>query len=207
VTTEITSLPQLTPEGLPLALARRAAQVSRMARAVAELEERGPRGDCTSGCRSRTHLAQHHLHSGSGSVKRARWSRQRCYQLCTRALIAFPITCGTPITAPAPKPQRGHRYRWILSQRLPRQSASSCPRPPGHPPALPPAISCSGSGTRDLGNALRAADRATGEAHNKAREDRSVRRTPPRLLIAWMGRSFFGAANIAGACELRVPGG
>src|SRR5215470_4301631 len=41
VTTEITSLPQLTPEGLPLALARRAAEVTRMANAVAKLEERG----------------------------------------------------------------------------------------------------------------------------------------------------------------------
>jgi hypothetical protein len=41
VTTEITSLPQLTPEGLPLALAQRAAEETRMARAVADLEERG----------------------------------------------------------------------------------------------------------------------------------------------------------------------
>ena len=41
VTTEITSLPQLTPEGLPLALARRAAEATRMAKAVAGLEERG----------------------------------------------------------------------------------------------------------------------------------------------------------------------
>src|ERR1051326_6666906 len=41
VTTEITSLPQLTPEGLPLALARRAAEETRMAKAAAELEARG----------------------------------------------------------------------------------------------------------------------------------------------------------------------
>ena len=41
VTTEITSLPQLTPEGLQLALARRAAEDTRMAKAVADLEERG----------------------------------------------------------------------------------------------------------------------------------------------------------------------
>jgi hypothetical protein len=41
VTTEITSLPQLTPEGLPLALARRAAEETRMVKAVADLEERG----------------------------------------------------------------------------------------------------------------------------------------------------------------------
>lgn len=41
VTTEITSLPQLTPEGLPLALARRAAEETRMANAVADLVERG----------------------------------------------------------------------------------------------------------------------------------------------------------------------
>jgi hypothetical protein len=41
VTSEITSLPQLTPEGLPLALARRAAEDVRMASAAAELEERG----------------------------------------------------------------------------------------------------------------------------------------------------------------------
>src|SRR6516162_7654366 len=41
VTTEITSLPQLTPEGLPLALARRAAEATRMARAAQALEERG----------------------------------------------------------------------------------------------------------------------------------------------------------------------
>lgn len=41
VTTEITSLPQLTPEGLPLALARRAAEQKRMLKAVAELEQRG----------------------------------------------------------------------------------------------------------------------------------------------------------------------
>src|ERR1051326_5301038 len=41
VTTEISSLPQLTPEGLPLALARRAAEDTRMAKAVADLEERG----------------------------------------------------------------------------------------------------------------------------------------------------------------------
>src|ERR1051326_4044704 len=41
VTTEISSLPQLTPEGLPLALARRAAEDRRMANAVAKLEERG----------------------------------------------------------------------------------------------------------------------------------------------------------------------
>ena len=41
VTTEITSLPQLTPEGLPLALARRAAEVTRMVNAAASLEERG----------------------------------------------------------------------------------------------------------------------------------------------------------------------
>lgn len=40
VTTEITSLPQLTPEGLPLALARRAAEQARMARAATALEER-----------------------------------------------------------------------------------------------------------------------------------------------------------------------
>jgi hypothetical protein len=41
VTTEITSLPQLTPEGLPLALARRAAEHALMARAATDLEERG----------------------------------------------------------------------------------------------------------------------------------------------------------------------
>jgi hypothetical protein len=41
VTTEITSLPQLTPEGVPLALARRAAEATRMAKAAAALEERG----------------------------------------------------------------------------------------------------------------------------------------------------------------------
>ena len=41
VTTEITSLPQLTPEGLPLALARRAAEETRMTRAAAELEAHG----------------------------------------------------------------------------------------------------------------------------------------------------------------------
>jgi hypothetical protein len=41
VTTEISSLPQLTPEGLPLALARRAAEETRMARAARVLEERG----------------------------------------------------------------------------------------------------------------------------------------------------------------------
>jgi hypothetical protein len=36
-----TSLPQLTPEGLPLALERRAAEETRMVKAVADLEERG----------------------------------------------------------------------------------------------------------------------------------------------------------------------
>src|SRR5215831_5637097 len=41
VTTEITSLPQLTPEGLPLALARRAAEATRLAKAAADLVERG----------------------------------------------------------------------------------------------------------------------------------------------------------------------
>lgn len=41
MTTEITSLPQLTPEGLPLALVRRAAEQTRMARAATELAERG----------------------------------------------------------------------------------------------------------------------------------------------------------------------
>ena len=41
VTTEITSLPQITPEGLPLALARRAAEQTRMVKAVAELEAHG----------------------------------------------------------------------------------------------------------------------------------------------------------------------
>jgi hypothetical protein len=41
MTTEISSLPQLTPEGLPLALARRAAEQTRMASAVADLVERG----------------------------------------------------------------------------------------------------------------------------------------------------------------------
>jgi hypothetical protein len=41
VTTEITSLPQLTPEGLPLALARRAAEETRMARAVEALVKHG----------------------------------------------------------------------------------------------------------------------------------------------------------------------
>src|ERR1051326_7275716 len=40
VTTEITSLPQLTPDGLPLSLARRAAEVTRMVNAAAKLEER-----------------------------------------------------------------------------------------------------------------------------------------------------------------------
>ena len=41
VTTVISSLPQLTPEGLPLALARRAAEETRMARAAEDLVERG----------------------------------------------------------------------------------------------------------------------------------------------------------------------
>jgi hypothetical protein len=41
VTTEITSLPQLTSEGLPLALARQAAEAKRMVKAMAELVERG----------------------------------------------------------------------------------------------------------------------------------------------------------------------
>jgi hypothetical protein len=41
VTTEITSLPQLTPDGLPLALARRAAEHARMARAATDLAEHG----------------------------------------------------------------------------------------------------------------------------------------------------------------------
>jgi hypothetical protein len=41
VTTEITILPQLTPEGVPLALARRAAEQTRMARAAQALVERG----------------------------------------------------------------------------------------------------------------------------------------------------------------------
>ncbi len=41
VTTEITSLPQLTAEGLPLTQVRRAAEATRMAKAAADLEERG----------------------------------------------------------------------------------------------------------------------------------------------------------------------
>jgi hypothetical protein len=41
ITTEITSLPQLTAEGQPLALARRAAEATRLASAAAELEARG----------------------------------------------------------------------------------------------------------------------------------------------------------------------
>jgi hypothetical protein len=41
VTTEITSLPQLTADGLPLALTRRAAGTTRMANAAAALEARG----------------------------------------------------------------------------------------------------------------------------------------------------------------------
>lgn len=41
VTTEIPSLPQLTPEGLPLTLARRAAEHARMARSAIDLEKRG----------------------------------------------------------------------------------------------------------------------------------------------------------------------
>jgi hypothetical protein len=41
VTTEITSLPQLAPEGMLLAIALRAAEEKRMAKAAAELEECG----------------------------------------------------------------------------------------------------------------------------------------------------------------------
>ena len=59
VTTEITSLPQLTPEGLPLALARRAAEATRMAKAVAELEKRGEAVTSRS-LAAAAHLAREH---------------------------------------------------------------------------------------------------------------------------------------------------
>ena len=57
VTTEITSLPQLTPEGLPLALARRAAEDTRMVNAAAELEERGEAVTARAAGRSRAYFA------------------------------------------------------------------------------------------------------------------------------------------------------
>ena len=41
MTTEITSLPQLTAEGVPLALARRAAEDIRLANAATALEAQG----------------------------------------------------------------------------------------------------------------------------------------------------------------------
>ena len=60
VTTEISSLPQLTPEGLPLALARRAAEDRRMANAVAKLEARRGRDRSGSG-RDHAHLTDHRV--------------------------------------------------------------------------------------------------------------------------------------------------
>ena len=62
VTTEITSLPQLTPEGLPLALARRAAEVMRMVNAVAKLEERGEAVTSRAAGRGRAYFAQYRVH-------------------------------------------------------------------------------------------------------------------------------------------------
>ena len=62
VTTEITSLPQLTPEGLPLALARRAAEARRMAGAEARVGRSGRGGHFAGAGREGTHLAEHCMH-------------------------------------------------------------------------------------------------------------------------------------------------
>ena len=67
VTTEIASLPQLTPKGLPLALARREASVTRMSKAAAELEERG------ESVTARTLAAAAHISLNTACA----WLRQR----------------------------------------------------------------------------------------------------------------------------------
>jgi hypothetical protein len=59
ITTEITSLPQLTPEGLPLALARRAAEATRMAKAAGELEVRGE-AVAARAVAAATHISREH---------------------------------------------------------------------------------------------------------------------------------------------------
>jgi hypothetical protein len=67
VTTEITSLPQLTAEGMPLALVRRAAEATRMAKAAAELEA------CGEAVTSRALAAAAHISLNTACT----WLRQR----------------------------------------------------------------------------------------------------------------------------------
>ena len=111
VTTVITSLPQLTPEGLPLALARRAAEQTRMINAVAELEERG------EAVTSRALAAAAHISLNTActraraSTKRVRLRRKRCYQFCNIVLLAFLITSLRPRTATAMRFQHAHQGR------------------------------------------------------------------------------------------------
>ena len=75
VTTEITSLPQPTPDGLPLALERRAAEAVRMDRAAADLEKRGEVVTSRALAQA-THISrEHRMHLAPGG-------QNRCYGDC-----------------------------------------------------------------------------------------------------------------------------
>ena len=75
VTTEITSLPQLMPEGLPLALARRAAEQTRMVRAAEEVEARGE-AVTSRALAQAAHISREHR------VHLAPATRNRCSGVC-----------------------------------------------------------------------------------------------------------------------------
>lgn len=66
MTTEITSLPQLTPEGVPLVLARWAAEQTRMTKAEARVESSRGNSDFTRCGHGSTHLSRVRRAPGSG---------------------------------------------------------------------------------------------------------------------------------------------
>jgi hypothetical protein len=126
VTTEIASLPQLTPEGLPLALARRAAEETRMAKAVADLVERG------ESVTSRSLAAAAHISLNTACT----WLRQR--------------ETGTLETEPMLSVVQYNSSR--VSDNIPATENSACTEAPEQVPAPvePPPASPAPSGIEPL---------------------------------------------------------
>lgn len=128
VTTVITSLPQLMAEGLPLALARRAAEETRMARAAAALEERG------EAITSRSLAAAAHISLNTACT----WLRQRK----TGTLEAEPMLSVVPYSSSSvsdntPATENSACTEAPEQAPAPVDPPPTAPAPPGAEPLLP----------------------------------------------------------------------
>jgi hypothetical protein len=107
------------------------------------------------------------------SARQVRWRLNRCYQFCNIALIALPITCLWPRTAPAPRYQIARQQRWTRPRLRPRHRTASRSGLLSRGSAQRPATDSSGAGAREPGSVRCVRRRVIAE-----REDPRQQRAP-----------------------------